>query len=68
MLQHESHPGNLACAALLNATHPTISMGCGLTVDQILGPNGLWAAFLNNQITAGELKAFLGAAFNSGEA
>jgi hypothetical protein len=61
MLENASHPGNLASAALLNARHPTISLGCGLTEAQVFA---LWDDFLYGRITAGDLKDFLGAAFN----
>jgi hypothetical protein len=62
MLEHSNHPGNLAVAALLNASHPTISMDCGLTVSQVLG---LWQDFLDGRITAGDFKAFFGAVLGS---
>jgi hypothetical protein len=62
MLQENSHPGNLACAALLNASHPTIKLGCGLTYTQVMA---LWQDYLDGVLTAGDFKAYLGAVFNS---
>jgi hypothetical protein len=65
MLEESNHPGNLACAAILNARHPVYSQTCGLTLAQV---QQLWLDFINGVITAGDFKAFLGAAFNSGDA
>jgi hypothetical protein len=63
MLQYNSHPGNLACAAILNASYAANGNGlCGLTVGQV---NALWDDFINSRITAGDFKDFLGAAFDA---